>query len=368
MEKSLVLITNVLTPYRIPLYNFLHKELTKQNITLKILLSAPTYKFRKWSIDTSKIQFELQYLNNFNASVNEKTHFSYLKVWKYIIKQKPNYIIIGGFNIALIIAIILRLFLKYQIIVWSGTVNNTNRSESYIKLYIRKALAFFVQKFIVYGTLAERYIISLKKNAQVFKAYNSIDNNIFYNSNIDLQCEKLQLLYVGNFTKGKRVEKLIEFANELKSRNILFNLKLIGDGPTKNSIQNLINELNLNGEISVLPFMQQSEVISYYHQSHVFLFASNYDVWGLVLNEAMAAGLLVIASPFSGATKDLIQHKETGLIHNFENNNDENINEVVNVLANKQLINNIRLNGQKNVISNINIAKAVQQFIKAIHA
>ena len=53
-------------------------------------------------------------------------------------------------------------------------------------------------------------------------------------------------------------------------------------------------------------FRQKSEVVEHLDRASCFLFPSEFDIWGLVLNEAMAAGLPCLASIHAGATADLI--------------------------------------------------------------
>jgi glycosyltransferase involved in cell wall biosynthesis len=55
-----------------------------------------------------------------------------------------------------------------------------------------------------------------------------------------------------------------------------------------------------------------------YEGAHAFAFPTEYDVWGLVLVEAMAAGLPAVASTRAGATRDLVVDGETGFAVNFE--------------------------------------------------
>ncbi len=54
----------------------------------------------------------------------------------------------------------------------------------------------------------------------------------------------------------------------------------------------------------------------FYSLADVFVFPSLDEVWGLVLNEAMACGLAVLASPLAGATRDLVEDEVNGIIAN----------------------------------------------------
>lgn len=55
-------------------------------------------------------------------------------------------------------------------------------------------------------------------------------------------------------------------------------------------------------------------------QSHCFLFQTDFDIWDLVLVEAMSAGLPCISSIHAGATHDLIKDGVTGFAMNLSEN------------------------------------------------
>lgn len=85
-----------------------------------------------------------------------------------------------------------------------------------------------------------------------------------------------------------------------------FSLRIIGDGPAADSLKTLTKELELENTIIFEGFKQKSDLPPYLEQTDCFLFQTGCDIWGLVLNEAMASGLPCIVSPNAGAARDLI--------------------------------------------------------------
>jgi glycosyltransferase involved in cell wall biosynthesis len=81
---------------------------------------------------------------------------------------------------------------------------------------------------------------------------------------------------------------------------------LLGDGPLLPEVNQTIKRLNLSGTVHLHGFKQYSELPSYYGLAGAFVHASTSEQWGLVVNEAMAAGLPVIVSDRCGCAPDLV--------------------------------------------------------------
>ena len=97
---------------------------------------------------------------------------------------------------------------------------------------------------------------------------------------------------------------------------------LVGDGPEHYAIKKYVENHNLNEYVALLPFKNQNELKSIYHNASAFILASNNETWGLVINEAMACGLPVIASRQCGATHSLINDGINGFSFSPDSEND----------------------------------------------
>ena len=67
-----------------------------------------------------------------------------------------------------------------------------------------------------------------------------------------------------------------------------------------------------------MDFVQYQDLPGIYAQAHLLVFPTLADEWGVVVNEAMAAGLPVLGSVFSQAVEELIVDQVTGWIYNPE--------------------------------------------------
>ena len=87
---------------------------------------------------------------------------------------------------------------------------------------------------------------------------------------------------------------------------------LLGDGPLKSELRSLISKLSLGDYVRLPGFKQIEELPAYYGLAEVFIHASSTEQWGLVVNEAMAAGLPVLVSERCGCAADLVREGTNG--------------------------------------------------------
>ena len=74
----------------------------------------------------------------------------------------------------------------------------------------------------------------------------------------------------------------------------------------------LVGKLPAN--VHVIPFVSKKELLEYYRASDIFVLPTREDIWGLVVNEAMACGLPIITTDRCNAGIELIKDGENGYI------------------------------------------------------
>src|SRR4029079_17729780 len=106
-----------------------------------------------------------------------------------------------------------------------------------------------------------------------------------------------------------------------------FILRIIGSGEEEESLKALSAELSLEHLVRFEGFKQKEDVARFLAGAYCFLFPTNFDIWGLVLVEAMAAGVPSLSSIHAGATHDLIQSGQNGFAVDFSNT--ESVTEIL---------------------------------------
>jgi glycosyltransferase involved in cell wall biosynthesis len=85
-------------------------------------------------------------------------------------------------------------------------------------------------------------------------------------------------------------------------------LVFAGDGPQRVEMEERAHDLGIADRVKILGFVNQSQLPETYRASDLFVLPSDYEPFGLVVNEAMLCGCPVVVSDKVGAQQDLVTH------------------------------------------------------------
>jgi glycosyltransferase involved in cell wall biosynthesis len=143
---------------------------------------------------------------------------------------------------------------------------------------------------------------------------NGVDLKLF--DSIQVKKVPNQVLYVGRLVDFKHVDWLIQsFAIVLKEVPGA-KLKIVGGGPEREKLEELVKKLGLRARVTFTGLTPTYEAVTrYYKESEVFVLPSTVEGEAIVLKEAMAAGLPLIAMNISGSgVLSLVRDKENGFL------------------------------------------------------
>ena len=139
-------------------------------------------------------------------------------------------------------------------------------------------------------------------------AQNLIDKRVSFNL-------PLKLLYVGRLDNHQKAILLLPEIIKIISKNkIEISLTIIGDGPDKEKLLELISKYKLNSFINYKGLLTNEEVYKEYLSNHILLLPSNYEGLPLTLIEAMACGCVPIATMLEGSTDLCIDEGVNGFL------------------------------------------------------
>lgn len=162
---------------------------------------------------------------------------------------------------------------------------------------------------------------SVFKHPWYFHGYNTIDNQLF-----KVEGEKAVdhnvIICVARLVEIKNFENLLKAWKQVESANDSYRLQIIGSGPEEEKLKDLCTNLGLQ-RVQFAGIIPNKNIPGYLFKADAFVLASFAESWGLVVNEAMAAGLPVILSKKINAHAALLEEGENGYV--FDPNNVDEI-------------------------------------------
>ena len=376
MIKKTLFITNIISPYRIPLFNTISE---RGNFYFKVVALAEREKNREWELSENKIKFDYQILPGWHWFIwrkkKEITIHLNRGVFKALLKYKPDVIITSGYDdLAYWQAFLYCKIYRKKFILWNSTTLLSVGSIKGIRGRLKKIIIKGADKYIAYGTKAKKYLEYFgAESNKIYTSTNTVDMEYFrskveeYRNEDGFKMERKQypkylLLHIGQLIKRKGLSQVLKALECLKDSEI--GLLIVGSGPEESSLKEFCKEKKLNN-VFFEEFQQQDELAKYYALADIFILPSFEEVWGLVVNEALASGLYVLSSKYAGASYDLIKEGWNGEI--FEPGNVDEITELIK--KTKDEIKNIR--EKRNDISQhacreFSIDNSARGFIEAI--
>jgi colanic acid/amylovoran biosynthesis glycosyltransferase len=123
--------------------------------------------------------------------------------------------------------------------------------------------------------------------------------------------DPLRLLFVGRLVVEKGLAVLLDTMQSLQANGDAVELTIVGDGPLRPRIESRIAEQALR--VRCLGSIAQQEIVDLYQQHDVFVMTSFGEGLPVVLMEALACELPVVA-PWISGIPELVEHEQTGLL------------------------------------------------------
>ena len=318
MTRRVVILTEIISPYRIPVFNALAQT---PGIDLHVIFLAETdATMWQWKVPKEDIQFSYEVLSHWRRRVRGYNLLLNRGVTAALAKAKPDVVVLGGYSyIAMWRAQIWTRRRNIPVLLWSesniGDQRKGRRPVEWLKrLFLRSCCGF-----IVPGRSAKRYLSSFGiPDRVIFTAPNAVDNDFFSTAaraaraqaaetRARLGLPKSYFLFVGRMVPEKGISVLLQAYERLDGPlRKRVGLVMAGDGPAR--AQSVVAAARIwPGKFLFPGFLQREELAVLYGLAEALVFPTFSDPWGLVVNEAMACGLPVIATDVAGATTDLVR-------------------------------------------------------------
>lgn len=314
---KIAIITNIPTPYRKKQWEFFAKC---KYLDMTIFYCAKKHKDRYWSVDSSEGVKEV-FLNGITF---KSFHFN-PGILKIFFRDYDIFFVSGyGYPSVIISLIFLRILRKPWVMIIDGISPLKLKKGNILIEKIKKFLISGANAYSSNGTAGKEYLkmygISSEK---IFNQYMTVDvdyfmekseNSVKYRSetrkkyNFSEDC--IVVMYAGRLIENKGVQDLIGAVKNLRDENINIKALIVGDGTFKLDLKRKSEDIK--SDIIFTGHIKHEELYKYYYASDIFVLPTYADLWGLVVNEAMACGLPVILTDAAGCHLDLL--RDNGII------------------------------------------------------
>lgn len=318
MKRRLVILTEIIAPYRIPVFNALAQH---DEIDLRVIFLAETDpSIRQWRIYNDEIRFSYQVLPSWRKRLGKYNLLLNQNVNNVLQNADPDAILCGGYNyLASWQALRWAKRNGVPFLLWCESTANDLRAGHVLVESLKKSFFNQCDGFVVPGTSAGEYVRQMGVcGERIFTAPNAVDNALFQDAANFARMNAARVrgefglplryfLFAGRLVKTKGVFDLLQAygsLNEDLRRHI--GLVFAGDGPLRAELEAVARSI-YPGTVQLAGFVQRNELANYYGLAECFVFPTHSDPWGLVVNEAMACGLPVICSQSAGCAADLVR-------------------------------------------------------------
>ncbi len=216
-----------------------------------------------------------------------------------------------------------------------------------IKYSYKKASGFIVVCHFCKNLLVENFHVNQDK----IDVIPSCLSRVKISNKLSLQKKKNSILSVGRLIERKGFHLLIDSVSRLKSSVKDLTLTIIGDGPYKSILEEIIAKNNANSFIKLLDNVSEDSLQKLYMKSDLFVLANheleNGDTEGCpsVFSEAMLYDLPLIGGKYAGVETAIINN-ENGLVVNVKNESELDA-AILKILTDKSFSEFLSLNGKR---------------------
>jgi len=314
-QTRVVWITNLAPPYRRPVWDAIARTANLQVWLLengRKLLKDTSNRGSDWVPDVES-KYKIRELPTFRIKRGEARHYV---TWWFPSRalRSADAVVIGGWDSP--------AYWAASFAAKRGGVRRVGFYESHTLsrthtrgLIHRLRIRFFqgMDAIVVPGIAARNALLADGIDPEkIWVGFNSVDGleiarkTEAYRSQ-PISPSPLRLLYVGQLIVRKNVASVLE-GMKLASA-IPLTLTVVGTGPDLSKLKALAAELNIADRVLFVGYVANADLPELYAKHDVLVMPSTEEVWGLVVNEALAGGLLSIVSAVAGVAPSVVGMK-----------------------------------------------------------
>ncbi|MFN4267111.1 MAG: glycosyltransferase family 4 protein [Aquabacterium sp.] len=306
---KVALVTNIPAPYRVPVFERLART---PGCELHLVYCSGTEPDRAWKLPAGT--YRQHFLKERFVTVSGRFIHVNPDVGSVLAQIGPDVVITTGYNPTHLLAFIhaWRKGLRHVVM-----TDGTDRSEAGLSKLHRLLRSWIMARSLAFigpseGSfrLFDSYGVP---RPHMFQSHLCADNDAFAVHRAEPK--KYDFLFCGRFVPVKNPSFALQVAQGVAKRlGRRVSLAFMGSGELEAALRAEADAASDELEVHFLGFAQQHELPARYAAARVFLFPTSWDPWGVVANEACAAGVPVVVTPEAGAVGDLVKDGLNGLV------------------------------------------------------
>ena len=314
----------VLAPYSIPRFTALQS--LRRDDHLSVMALGATERIRKWQVQKASVEFEYAEAFPGETVENIAPHALVERVTGWLDDSDPEAVVIAGYYYPAMRAAARWARRRGRASIFMGDSQWVDQRRIALREW---AKGWWVRRnydaAFAAGERTVEYLMRMGFPREwIWTGYDVVDNQAFAAGASVARSQEESLrnrlglpqryfLFVGRFAPEKNVFRLLEaYASyrQVAGRRA-WGLVLVGGGPLEKELRARAQELR---DVVFAGFQQGDAISLYYGLASSLVLPSISETWGLVVNEAMAAGLPVLVSQRCGCVPELVQDGENGFV------------------------------------------------------
>ncbi len=307
----IALVTNTPPPYRVPIFNRLARW---PGVDFHAVFCSAREPNRDW--DLPPMQFERHWLRERFATVHGRYIHHNPDVMPLLMRLRPDVVVTDGFNPTHLYAFLVARLRRWPHVAMTDGSWESERALSLAHRLVRRVVFRGSAAFIAASEGGQRLYRSYGiAPERCFFSWLCIDNDAF--TPRAAAPRPVDFLFCGRMEPAKDPLFALAVARECARRlQRRTRLDYVGSGSLDAAVRQAAADCT-EVDVRFHGFATQQALPALYQSARLFLFPTHMDVWGIVANEACAAGVPVLVSPHAGVAGELVVDGRNGYVRDL---------------------------------------------------
>ncbi len=301
---------------------------------IEALAARPEVQLRVWFLDEQRQlngwpepTFDLRFLRGLRWAPSRDRLLAVVPTLIIdLARARPEVIVVSELSVSTLQVAIYARLARRPFVIWSGATATQAAVVGRFRRWLRRRLVQAADTFVAYGSSASEYLHEL--GARPYRVYlalttTNLDQWASWAETVDPRPGDgtITALFVGQLIRRKQPEVILALASLARDQHLDVRFQVVGSGDLRAELEGQAREQGLD-TVEFLGELPPPELAELYAKADCLLFPTRADIWGLVVNEAMACGLVPVVSPNAECHRDLIVNGHNGFVVDFDHLDD----------------------------------------------